>query len=84
LRRKNPKNRGFKIIKTQPPRGLTFFPKDLLIHFGETIEIETAPITPVGIFFQYGLSVDEVVHALNLIIDSVKLQEAHNKIIPKE
>lgn len=70
-----PKNRGFTILKVHPQRGLIFTTQNFMIHFNtDLLEIETAPLTPVGVVFPYKTNINEVKHGINLILRSLDLK----------
>lgn len=82
--KRHPQSRGFKVLKAYPSRSLINAPKALLEHFGDLLEIETAPITPVAAIFQYGIPLEYIVHGLELIIEDLQLRIEHQKYREKE
>lgn len=72
--RRQPISRGLPILKAHPSRGLIFFPKNLLHQFGDLLELEVAPVSPVGIIFPYGMPLTDVDALLNLISESLHLR----------
>ena len=77
--KRNPKYRGFKVLKGYPSRSLLNFPKALLERFGDLIEIKTAPVAPVGVIFQYDLPLEYVEQALELVLRDLQLQIEHQQ-----
>ena len=72
--RRKPLSRGFRILKAYPQQGIVLAPKDMLLEFGDLIEIETAPVNPVAIIFQYGLPIDLLKGIVELILREIDLR----------
>ena len=68
--------RGPKIILTYPQNSIAVLGKDVMRQFNSSIlELELAPISPVGVIFPYGMSFSEVRQCLDPITENLKLRE---------
>ena len=75
LERRNPKNRGFPILKVHPNRGLVFVSQKILSHFGtDLLEIELLPVSPFGVVFPYMTLLADVERSLEIVLEDIKLR----------
>ncbi len=84
--RRSVKCRGPKIVMTYPQTGFAFLGKELANQFNSAIlEIEMAPVSPIGIVFPYGMNFNEVLQCLNIISSNLELRvENELRIASKE
>ena len=75
-KRRSVKCRGPKVVMLYPQTGFAFLGKELVIRLNSDIlEIEMAPVSPVGVIFPYGMDFNEVKQCLNPIISNLELRK---------
>jgi len=74
--RRKIKCRGPYTVLTYPQNDMAILDKNIMRQFNsEILELEMAPISPIGVIFPYGMDFDEVIGCLPIITSNLRFRK---------
>lgn len=75
-KRRHPIPRGFPILKVHPQQGAIKATRDIINHFGcELLELETPPLSPIGVVFPYSTPLEDVERSLEIVLEDIRFRK---------